>query len=296
MAAKWQQIHIPCPKNLSDALEDCLMGLGSLAITYQDLTDSPIFEPKPGETPLWDINLISALFTIDVEMQLVTQVVLNTFPSFKHSDLNTETVPDEAWETKWMDNFKPIHCGGSLWICPTWLEPPEPTATNLMLDPGLAFGTGTHPTTQLCLQWLAKQHLGQQSFMDFGCGSGILGIAALLLGAGSGTFVDIDPQAEMATLANAKTNQTDKHIHVCHPDQLDADLEVDFLMANILQSTLIELVEAIQKLVKPEGKIVLSGILIGQEAAVIDCYAPFFEHFDVQTQEDWVSLSAVKKP
>lgn len=195
-----------------------------------------------------------------------------------------------------MNNYHPIHCGGELWICPSWKEAPEPDATNLLLDPGLAFGTGTHPTTFMCLQWLSEQApFSGQSFIDYGCGSGILGIAALLLGGNQVTGTDIDPQALLATHDNADRNKIDRARFPVHLPQDCPEIQVDITLANILAGPLAQLASTLSGLTKPGGQLCLSGILDSQAESVIAAYQPWFDFDPIRQQQEWVCLTATKR-
>lgn len=205
-----------------------------------------------------------------------------------------EILEDKDWEREWMENFHPMQFGQRLWICPSWRDVPDPEAVNVMLDPGLAFGTGTHPTTALCLTWLDGQELGGQTVIDYGCGSGILGIAALKLGAGRVIGVDIDPQAIEASRENAARNGVENGVELYLPADRP-QLQADVLVANILAGPLRELASDIASLVKPGGRLALSGILATQAEEVRAAYLPWFEMDAPVEQEEWVRLSGIRK-
>jgi len=284
----WVQIRLRTKKEFSDALDDLLLEQGAVSISYADAEDNPVLEPAPGETPIWPELIISALFDTEVD----TDSILHTLEAsgLPHSDLSIEALPDQDWERAWMDDFKPMRFGERLWICPSWLEPPEPDAINLMLDPGLAFGTGTHPTTALCLEWLDAHPPQDALVIDYGCGSGILAVAALKLGARHCWGVDIDPQALEATQANAEKNGIPSaHLSIAEPDDLPP-VEADLLIANILSGPLVELAPAIKELVKPGGRLILSGILEGQAKNVLQAYAPWFNMQQPVLKDEWVRL------
>ncbi|MGJ8687844.1 MAG: 50S ribosomal protein L11 methyltransferase, partial [Spongiibacteraceae bacterium] len=189
----------------------------------------------------------------------------------------------------------PIQCGEKLWICPSWKEPADPTATNILLDPGLAFGTGTHPTTWLCLQWLSQQNLEGLTVVDYGCGSGILGIAALLLGADKVYAVDIDPQALSATRDNAQRNGiSDEKIECMFPDAFPASLQADMVLANILAGPLVELAPRIAGAAKPGAPLCLSGVLERQAPELQQCYKQWFSNIELASKEEWVRITGDK--
>lgn len=288
----WLQLHIPCAPEQVQAIEEQLQNLGALSITYRDHADQPILEPALGETPLWRQTAITALFDSECDCdfinQQLTQGVAN--PAAHH----WEIVEDKDWEREWMQHFQPIHCGGQLWICPSWREPPEPDAVNVMLDPGLAFGTGTHPTTLLCLQWLAEfaatNPLRDLNIIDYGCGSGILGIAALKLGGKQLLGIDIDPQALLATRDNAERN------HIA-PTRVTTSLPAaatltpaPLVFANILAGPLIDLAPTLINCLAPQGWLCLSGILTNQGDQVVSAYADHCELITRRRQEEWLQL------
>ena len=204
----WIQIKLDTSSDHAEELEDLLLETGSSAVTLQDGKDQPLFEPALGSTPLWSHTVVVGLFDAHTDMDQILAYLKETYQRQPFPEYQIEIVEDKDWEREWMTHFVPMQFGSRLWVCPSWKEVPEPNAVNLMLDPGLAFGTGTHPTTALCLEWLEKQQNFEGStVVDYGCGSGILAIAALLLGAETLTGVDLDPQALEATIANAERNK-----------------------------------------------------------------------------------------
>ncbi len=272
-----------CLRNEVDALSDMLEEMGALSVTLTDRYDSPILEPEIGTTPLWADVVIQAVY-VDGEDGQNARVQLESI--YPHLKLTLEPVPDKDWERVCMADFKPQQFGKRLWICPSWLTPPEPEAINLTLDPGLAFGTGTHPTTALCLTWLEQANLANKQVIDYGCGSGILALAALKLGARHVTAVDLDNQALIATRNNAATNQiTESNLSVSLPDVFIEP--VDVLIANILLTPLLQLQSEFRRLLKPGGTLVVSGILNEQVEQLIVAYQNDFKHVATLTQEDW---------
>lgn len=288
----WLELRIDSNRNDAPAIEDALMDCGALSVTLQDNADQPIFEPALGETPLWQDTRVVGLFEADVDSQrIASQLRLPSGTAF-----SWHNVEDKDWEREWMEHYQPIQCGEGLWICPSWLNPPEPGAVNILLDPGLAFGTGTHPTTFLCLQWLSEQELRDHTVVDYGCGSGILGIASLLLGARSAVGVDIDPQALLATRENAKRNGlAEERFPVSFPGQAPSDAR-DVVLANILAGPLVELAGTLEPLVKPGGLLCLSGILRSQAETVMEAYADFIEFNPIRQKDEWVCLTGCRKP
>lgn len=290
----WLQLRVNTDREHAEGVEDALLAAGAVSVTLQDNADQPILEPALGETPLWNNTLVTGLFDAEVDTRLATAAAENSLgnslPNHRWDQLE-----DKDWEREWMEHYHPIHCGGELWICPSWLEPPEPNAVNLQLDPGLAFGTGTHPTTFLCLQWLSEQNLSDQTLIDYGCGSGILGIAGLLLGAKSAVGTDIDPQALIASQDNAERNHiAPERFPVFMPNRCSAEA-ADIMLANILAGPLAELAPTLNALTKPGGKLCLSGILATQADVVMAAYSDWFEFDPVRTKEEWVCLTATKR-
>lgn len=290
----WLQIRVNTQRQQAEAIEDALLAAGAASVTLEDNADQPILEPALGETPLWDATRITGLFEADIDTAVVNERAAMAL-GFELPNHRWEQLEDKDWEREWMKNYQPIHCGNDLWICPSWLEPPVPTAVNLLLDPGLAFGTGTHPTTFQCLQWLSEQSLDGQTAIDYGCGSGILGIAALLLGASSVIGVDIDPQALLASHDNALRNHLDPaRFPVFLPE--DAKTEpTDLMLANILAGPLAELAPNLAAQTKLGGKICLSGVLNTQAETVMAAYTAWFDFDPVRQKDEWVCLTAIKK-
>lgn len=285
----WLQLKIDSDRKQAETIEDLMLATGAVSVTLQDNADQPILEPALGETPLWLETRVTGLYEADIDTKAVSD-------TFAQQDIagRWEQLEDKDWEREWMKNYHPIQCADDFWICPSWIEPPEPEAINLMLDPGLAFGTGTHPTTFLCLQWLAAQELKGQDIIDYGCGSGILAIGALLKGANKAVGVDIDPQALIATRENSQRNNfPEDAITVFLPDKCPQEA-VDVMLANILAGPLAELAPSLNALTKLGGKLCLSGILFNQAHVVMAAYKPWFEFDEPKLHEEWVCLTARK--
>lgn len=284
----WLQIQIDCTRDQVERIEDALLEAGAQSVTLQDNADQPIFEPALGETPLWQSTRVIGLFEEDADTEAV-----EGFLSLATGSWQWQSVADENWERAWMQDFQPIHCGGRLWICPSWTPPPDPEAVNILLDPGLAFGTGTHPTTFLCLNWLSEAPPKGLRVVDFGCGSGILAIACAKLGAGEIMGVDIDPQALLATHENSERNNLP-----IIPAYLPKDAPTwpaDLVLANILAGPLVELAPELTARVKPGGYLCLSGLLDEQIPAVQAAYQDAFDFDPPRTREGWACLVARKK-
>jgi ribosomal protein L11 methyltransferase len=289
----WLQLKVITPRKYVASLENSLLASGAASVTLQDNADQPILEPGLGETPLWDSVKITGLFDANINTAHTIAIAEKRFGN-QLPEHAWELLEDKDWEREWMTHYHAICCGERLWICPSWQQPPEPEKINLMLDPGLAFGTGTHPTTFLCMQWIDQQDFNGLDVVDYGCGSGILGIAALLLGAKKVTGIDIDPQALLATADNAKRNNlADNAMPVYLPIDCPK-VEVDVMLANILAGPLAELAPVLSGMTKIGGKICLSGILTTQAQTVIKAYENWFAFDPVAEKEEWVRLTAVK--
>jgi ribosomal protein L11 methyltransferase len=292
--ACWYQLSVATNESLADGTADLLSDLGALSVSLEDEGDQPLFEPKPGETPIWRNTRVIALYDNPAAAVAARQALVERFGEDGFSGWRTELIQDQAWERAWLEHFRPMRFGRRLWIVPTGFDPPDdPEAVCVRLDPGLAFGTGSHPTTALCLEWLDGQALAGKTLVDFGCGSGILAVAGLLLGAATAEGVDIDPQALAATLDNARKNGVEDRVGCLLSPRLPAT-PADVLLANILANPLIELAPQLAGLVKPGGRLVLSGILEEQAEAVLDAYRPRFRMEQPQSREGWVRLAGVR--
>jgi ribosomal protein L11 methyltransferase len=294
----WQQLKVQVRSDQIEPLERLLLDYGGLSISYLDAEDQPVFQKEPGSTPLWDLVDLVCLFEKETNLDGLL-FLLQQHPAIKDKEsLSLEILEDQAWERSWMANFKAVQFGERLWVCPSWQEPPEPNAVNIMLDPGLAFGSGSHATTSMCLQWLEKNIRDESTVIDYGCGSGILAIAAALLGATRVIAVDNDPQAITATIENAKRNNIPEGIIETYlPDQLPDDratLLSDILVANILAEPLIQLAEDLSNLVKPKGQIALSGLLTEQADGLLEHYGSWFEMDEAVLSEEWARLSGIR--
>ena len=288
----WLQITVATDEEQANYIEGLLEDLSALSITLKDAEDNPVLEPDLGTTPLWQKTLITALFSADTAAAMV-QLHLEQ-QGISAANITAEVIEDRDWEREWMTYFHPMQFGKKLWICPSWHTPEDPQAVNLMLDPGLAFGTGTHPTTSLCLTWLDSQNLKGKTITDYGCGSGVLAIASLLLGATSATGTDIDPQALEASEQNAHRNNVEHRLSLYMAEQMPENLQSDAVIANILAGPLISLAPTLAAMTRPGGSIALSGILKEQESEVSNAYLPFFELTASQYKDDWVLLAGVR--
>lgn len=291
----WIQMKMNTSGAQAEELGDALIENGAVSVTFQDTHDNPVFEPLPGETRLWGDTDVIGLF--DAETDMVDVIAgLEHHPllgsGFHHK---IEQIEDKDWEREWMTNFHPMRFGQRLWICPSWRDVPDPNAVNVMLDPGLAFGTGTHPTTALCLTWLDGLDLAGKTIIDFGCGSGILAIAALKLGAAAAIGIDIDPQAIQASRDNAERNGVSDRLSLYLPHQQPDNLIADVVVANILAGPLRELAPLISVLPKRGGHLGLSGVLASQASGVCEAYADLFELDAVAEKEEWCRITGVRR-
>lgn len=290
----WIQLQIPADPATADQLEDLLMDMGADAVSMEDAADQPLYEPDPGTTPLWSDTRVTGLFQADRDIDQICAELRDQWhrqTQQELADIEVTLVEDKDWERAWMDDFKPMRFGERLWIVPSWHDAPDPDAANLLLDPGLAFGTGTHPTTALCLAWLDGMDVADRQVTDYGCGSGILGLAALLLGARHVIGVDTDPQALEASRENARRNGVaDDRLDLYLPGQ-DPDTQSDILLANILAQPLMDLASRLASLVRPGGHLVLSGILANQARDVMSAYEPWFVMDEPVQQEEWIRLT-----
>ncbi|MFT6268178.1 MAG: ribosomal protein L11 methyltransferase [Alphaproteobacteria bacterium] len=290
----WQQIKINVESHQAEALGELLTELEAHAVTFVDAKDTPMYEPKPGEILLWPDTQVIGLYGAQDDLTWIIKAILEAFQFIDATEIIIDQLEDKNWEREWMENFHPMKFGKRLWICPSWHEIPDISAVNIMLDPGLAFGTGTHPTTRLCLQWLDGIDLVGKVVVDFGCGSGILAIAALKLGAKEVIGIDLDPQALLASADNAKRNGVEGKLNLYLP-QNQPKLEADVVIANILSAPLKELSETITDYCKESGMLVMSGILQEQYESVVQVYENQFDFDPVAIEGEWVRLSAVKK-
>jgi len=289
----WQQIICEVSKEQSALYEEELEKLGALSVTVSDAADQPLFEPLPGETPLWDSVQLVGLFDINTEADPILNQ-LEQLGDSGHIRAKIEILQDRNWTREWMDQYKPTLFGKRLWIYPSWHQPPQDDGTYLILDPGMAFGTGTHPTTALCLEWLDSADLLDRNIIDFGCGSGVLAVASLLLGASKGHAIDIDPQALLVTRQNAEKNRlTADQLEVGLPDALKPP-RADVLLANILAGPLSQLAPLFASLVVRGGHLVLSGILNTQQEDTLTHYQDHFELQSSANKDEWVCLVLIK--
>lgn len=272
--------------------EDTLFALGAVSVTLEDAADDPVLEPAPGATPLWPTVVLKALFEQGTDPEVIAADIERELPGAPAPRF--ENVADQAWERVWLQDFRPMRFGRRLWVCPGGQSAGATDAIRIELDPGLAFGTGTHPTTALCLEWLDAQALAGRQVVDYGCGSGILAIAAAKLGAARVRAVDIDPQALIATRENALRNAVADRLDITTDPRLEAN-SADVLVANILAGPLVELASGFAAALRPQGLLALSGLLAGQADSVTAAYRPCFDIGPKIMRDGWVLLGGRRR-
>lgn len=287
----WLQLHVTLDGSRAPLVEAACAQAGALAVTLSEAGGEAQFEPPPGTTPLWEQVRVTALFAADAESRARAGELARALAIHLAVPPRLESLEDRVWERVWMDEFAPVRFGRRLWVCPRGQLPPEAEAEAVVveLDPGLAFGTGRHPTTALCLRWLDAGPLSGATLIDYGCGSGILAIAALRLGAAQALAVDHDPQALEATAANAQHNGVADRLQICAPGR-HADFQADRLVANILARPLIELAPWFATQVRPGGQLALSGLLEEQLGPVVTAYRRDFALAPPQSEDGWILL------
>ncbi|MBI1450439.1 MULTISPECIES: 50S ribosomal protein L11 methyltransferase [Acinetobacter] len=293
---KWLQIHITVDQAQVDFTETLLGSLGAVSVTLDDAENQDLLEPLPGETPLWNKVIVTGIYAEEEGEEIDVDALLTFITAqMPEAPLRHEFIEDQAWERTWMDAYEPIQIGEKYWIVPEWMTPPEADAVNIKLDPGLAFGTGNHASTFLCLQWLGQTDVKDKIVIDYGCGSGILGVAALLLGAKKVYATDIDPQAVLATQQNAELNGVLDKLYVGLPEEFNAELQnekADVFVANILAGPLMMLAEEFSTLIKSEGEFALAGVIEEQVADVSNIYSKFFDILKVEKRDEyWCRIS-----
>ena len=293
----WIALKIEARDNTAELLSDTLMELGALSASIEDANaetpdEQPIFG-EPGDPPpgIWQQNVVSALFDDQVQVADIMQA-LEQSTGLSNLNYSTEIIAEQDWVRATQSQFDPIRIRDDLWIVPTWHDAPNPAALNIVLDPGLAFGTGSHPTTHLCLAWLADHVQPHHAVLDYGCGSGILAIAAKKLGAAHVVGVDIDPQAIQASNYNAQQNEVQAQFYAADKQP---DFQADLVVANILSSALSVLAPALAAACKTGGQIALSGILREQQAQVSGIYNEWFDMKAPVFMDSWVLLTGSKR-
>lgn len=290
----WLLIKLRAPRNHAQTVSDVLENCGALSVTIEGADAEPRLQRDLEDVPLWNDNRIVGLFPETADARSVLDAIHATAGDAAVASYEVARLADADWERAWMANYQPIMISPRLWICPSWCTPPDPAAINVRLDPGLAFGTGTHATTALCLLWIAEQTWTERTVIDYGCGSGILAITTLKLGASHAIGVDIDPLAVSVSRDNAGANGVGERYRACAPADLAADIRVDVALANILAGVLIEIAPELTRRVAPEGRIALSGILVDQAAEVAEHYSPHFI-LEQRARDGWALLVGRKR-
>ena len=290
----WKQISFEVKKSETDLVSEVLMGLGSVSITYSDALDDAIYEPPVGQTPLWDNVKVNALFSSEVNQKSIETSISDICNIVV---IDTVTLKDRVWEEECQKDFPSMRFGKRLWVCPSWDT--ESILSNdsivIHMDPGLAFGTGTHQTTSLCLEYLDSNPPKNLHVIDFGCGTGILAIAAAKFGANSVIAIDNDPQAVLSSKENVAKNKCENTITTIHSINQGSDRKCDLLIANILANPLVELEPLFSDLVHTNGMLLLSGILKEQVDRVVKCYSINFSNIEVANKGEWFRISGKRK-
>ena len=290
----WKQISFEVKKSETDLVSEVLMGLGSVSITYSDALDDAIYEPPVGQTPLWDNVKVNALFSSEVNQKSIETSISDICNIVV---IDTVTLKDRVWEEECQKDFPSMRFGKRLWVCPSWDA--ESILSNdsivIHMDPGLAFGTGTHQTTSLCLEYLDSNPPKNLRVIDFGCGTGILAIAAAKFGAKSVIAIDNDPQAVLSSKENVAKNKCENTITTIHSINQENDRKCDLLIANILANPLVELEPLFSDLVHTNGMLLLSGILKEQVDRVVKCYSINFSNIEVANKGEWFRISGKRK-
>ncbi|MFO7602637.1 MAG: 50S ribosomal protein L11 methyltransferase [Gammaproteobacteria bacterium] len=289
----WLQLKCCVHADEAEQLADLLSDLGAASVTFLDAADQPLFEPLPGETPLWDQTLVIGLFSAEADTEALLGQLQQHWGDSPLPACRWEGLEDQDWERVWLKHFRPMSFGQGLWIIPSGYAAVDPTAVNIHLDPGLAFGTGTHPTTAMCLRWLERHPPQGQTVIDYGCGSGILAVAAARLGAAQVIATDIDPQALLATHDNARQNGVADNIQTCLPPAMPT-ICADLLLANILAGPLQQLASHFARHTRSGGELVLAGLLAEQADTLMAHYARWFAMDIDQQVEQWVCLHGIR--
>lgn len=287
------QLRVQIETDAVDVIESLLFSCGAVCVSYTDGACNPILEPKPGDHPLWPKVYVHALFSDEIATSLATKALENEFQG--STQIILEQIDEHGWQEKFQQQFSAMQYGSNLWVYPSWQDNPNPQGVSLQLDPGLAFGTGQHPTTHLCMQWLAEARLPNNSVIDYGCGSGILALAACKLGAQHVYAVDIDPQAIIATKDNCERNAVDSGLVSIGDTATLKDLTANIIIANILAGPLLDLRDTFLRHLSSTGTLVLSGILSTQAPDIINYYLPQFECTGQTTLDDWACITFDRK-
>lgn len=290
----WLSLDLKVPAARAESAEAVLFEAGAVSVTLLDAADHPLHEPAPGEQPLWPELIVQGLFPGTSDLIQLPAALRRLGLIDSRAELALSGIAERDWQRAWMDHYQPMRFGENLWICPSHIAPDPAWPLVVRLDPGLAFGSGTHPTTALCLEWIDRRTLQDQTVIDYGCGSGVLAIAAALKRARRVVAVDYDPQALLATRDNAERNAVGERVQTLSPNDFielpEFDCQAHLVLANILAQPLIELAPMLSACVQPGGELVLSGILPEQAAAVADAYRDLDPDYASAQREDWMRL------
>lgn len=294
-AKSWLQLHFVCDAVTAADLAECLSDCGALAVSLCDAQDDPLYEPPPGSTPLWSCTRVSGLFPREYDSVALLSELERRLAPARLPEPVLEVIEDREWVRLFQDAFEPVCFGGRLWVVPSWAQAPclAVGQASMTLDPGLAFGTGSHATTRMCLEWLAGEAVEDRKVVDYGCGSGILAVAAAMLGARRVWAVDIDHQALQATRRNAAANQVDTRLQAFDPQNLPL-LTADLVISNILANTLSGLASTLSGLLEPGARLALAGILEDQSKQVIESFAPWCALSTAGERDGWVLLAGTR--
>jgi ribosomal protein L11 methyltransferase len=290
----WLKLKLRADRTHAEALGEALEEAGAISVSLEDAADEPLLELAWEAAPTWTEMFVTALFPANTDVDALLDRLKTAGKVSEPVNYECDAVPDQDWERIWMDRWQPMQVGRRLWIVPSWHTPPDPQAVNVVLDPGLAFGTGTHPTTALCLEWLAEQSLSGKCVIDIGCGSGILAVAALKLGAARAIATDIDARALAVTRENAERNGVAERLEALLPEELADSVQADVVIANILAGALVELAPMITGHTLPGGQLALSGIMVHQGDEVRAAYDPAFE-LTLRTRDEWALLAGRRR-
>lgn len=288
----WIELHLQVPEQLVEPSEDLLLSLGALSVTLTDNANQPILEPELGTQPVWEKTRVIGLFESNVDTELLLSLLRQSLPD-DQAQAEWRHLDEKVWEREWLKHFQPLQINESFWVNTERVD--EPGATTLLLDPGLAFGTGTHPTTRLCLEWLAEKNLSGKQVVDLGCGSGILAIAALLRNAEHLWCLDIDPQALTATRNNMERNGIDHTRYHIATSLEEVPERAQVFIANILAGPLVAFAEQVARNTEPGAELCLSGILQEQADEVCRAYETYFEELQIKSRDEWVSIAGIRR-
>ncbi len=291
----WRRVRFRVDRILADPLSLALEEAGAISVSIEGREDEHVLQAATEETALWEDCTVTGLFAGDIDLTTLVAGLRHQLAPASLPEPAIEPLNDSDWAESWKEHYHPFLVAPGIWICPSWLPPPDPAAITLMLDPGMAFGTGEHPTTALCLTWLTEQNLSGVSLIDYGTGSGILAMAALKLGAARATGVDIDAKAVEIARENLARNGLAEPFSACTPDELPASASADVVLANILANPLRELAPRLTRMLKPGGQLVMSGMLADQADDVAAAYREAVDFHTRRERNGWVLLAGRRR-